>query len=424
MPSDASIFQNAQPIQAASPADAMTKALTLSNMGMQNRQMQLQMQTQQAMRDSYSNNSNEDGSLDREGFLSDIGKVNPQAAIQMSQNFVAQDKARAEATSAKMDAAEKTYNITGPAFEYMAKLPEQERAKVYPNVIQQLKDQGVDVSRMDHPYDPGLFNQYYGNWQQTKGALANQLTQSEIGKNQMDPMKTGAEELGKFNEDINNASSRKTTGQLINARDRADRVLTLLNSGAQPGETQEQRIARLNKVMPQIGTEVGVSLASIMQGGVPDETLMKEVAPDTLNSRIADLRQKFSANPTAANQGALLDAYGDIAKKLRGFSADRLQQIGERARAAYPYANKYFPDKMDKISSPLAAPSSGPDDSNQTLASKSSGFGIPGVASANAAEKPMPSQNDAQALQWLKNADPSNPVTFKVRAKLKAKGLL
>jgi hypothetical protein len=129
--------------------------------------------------------------------------------------------------------------------------------------------------------------------------------------------------------------------------------------GAVPGETDQQRIQRLNQVIPQIGQEFSTSLASIMNGGVPPEELQKKLSPDTLQSGLASLQQKFTSQPTAANQGALLNAYVDAAKQLGDFSRGRLQEVTDKSRSAYPYAEKYFPDRMDKIAQPLATPTVG-----------------------------------------------------------------
>lgn len=391
MPINTSIYQTAQPVQAPSVADSMQKALTISNMGLQNQNAQLanqqaqyQMQGQQAMRQAFADNTDENGNLNRQGALSQIAKVSPQLAMQIGQSLTDTDKSKANAQAAQADAASKTYNITGPAFDHLASMPEDQRAQAYPGVIQQLKDQGIDVSKMDHPYDPGLFRQYYGAWQNSKESLANQVSRSEIAKNNQDPFKTGAEELGKFNEDVNNASSRKTTGSLIDARTRADRVLSLV--GRNPGESDTDYYGRLNQYMPQVGTEVGTSLAAIMQGGVPNESLQKEISPDTVSSKIAALQQKFKSEPTAANQGALLAAYGDIAQKLRSFSAGQLKQITDKSRSAYPYAAKYFPDRMDKIASQIVPATSQPQTSGGSLAGKGSAFSL--VPNASASETP------------------------------------
>ena len=443
---DASIYNNIQqpaPVTAPSPIDMAQKAITLSTLGMQQMQMARQLRNQSAMQDAFSQNMDANGNIDYQGAINQLGKTSPQAALDLQDQVSKADKAKADAETAKAAAIHQMVTVTHPAAGYLLSLPDDQASQVYHGVVQHLASQGVPVQGFPPEWDRAKIQQGYDIGSQMKEQLDNQATQaqtaetqaktavipSEIEKNQAAaakdradagapaPQKIAAEELGKFNEDVNNASSRKTTGSLIETRTRADRILSLLNSGAQPGETQAQRIARLNKYMPQIGTEVSTSLASIMQGGVPGEELQKKLSPDTLGSNLASLEQKVKASPSAANQGALLDAYGDVASKLRDFSADQLGQITSKARAAYPFANKYYSKEMDQIGSQIAAPVNAskaqPSDSDtaQTQASGSKG-------------QAAPDAHDAKALAWLKTADASSPDAFAVRAKLKKKGLL
>lgn len=363
-------------IQYPQPMQMAEGAMRLSQLGMQNQALKVQAQQQQigmaqaqGVRQAYSDNTDATGNLDRQGFLSDLGKnaYTAPVASDYAAKFTAQDKAQADTQAAQADAASKTLNITGPAFDYMAGLPEDQRAQAWPKVMDQLKQQGVDTSRMDHDYDPQLFSQYLGTWQQSKPALENQLTQANIANTQAGTankqvetaqvgISKGAEELGKFNEDVNNPSSRKITGSLTDTINRADRIQALANVGAVPGETDQQKIARLNKVTPQLAQEFSASLASIMNGGVPPEELQKKLSPDTIQGSLANLQQKYTSEPTGANQGALLKGYVDAAKQLGDFSKQRLKQISDNARAAYPYAEQYFPGRMDKIASGASAP--------------------------------------------------------------------
>lgn len=363
---DSSIFNNVQAPQVniPSPLDMAQKSMALSQLGMQQMQMARQMRTQSAVQEAYAGNTDpESGQLNRQGFLSSLAKQAPAAAIDYQNQFAKNDKDVADSQAAKLDASQKAYNLTGPAFEYMSKMPEDQRAAAYPQVIQQLKDQGVDTSKMDHPYDPQLFNQYLGTWHQNKDYLANQLVQAQTGKTNTEAdqigISKGAEELGKFNEDVNNPTNRKVTGGLTDIINRSDRIVALANAGAPPNETPQQRTDRLNKIMPQISKEFNISLATIMQGGVPTEGLNKELGTDTVDSALAQLKQRISGTPTGANQAQMIQQYVDTAQHLRNFAAGRLQDITDKSSAAYPYAQKYFPDRMAKIASPLAAPQSG-----------------------------------------------------------------
>lgn len=387
MPIDTSMYANAQPIPVSipDPMTAVYKGMAMGKMALEQQQLQRQAQTQMATRQAAIDNTDANGTLDQLGMTSQLSKTDPIAGQALAATFADTNKKQADAKSAQIDAAQKAESLAVPTAQWLNGMSESNRAKAYPLAMQKLKAQGVNMGDWPDQYDPDHFAQSYkmmtAQLPALKDFLANQATQattdktnaetgvipSQIAKNvaetgkanadtAMVGMGKGAEELGKFNEDVNNASSRKTTGALINARDRADRITSLLNQGAQPGETPQQRVDRLNKAIPQIGQEVTASLASIMQGGAPDDASMKKLDPDTVQSQIANLQQKWTANPTAANQGAILNEYGKIAGNLRDFSQGRLEDITQRARAAYPNAEKYYPDRMDKISAPILSP--------------------------------------------------------------------
>ena len=368
---DPSIYGNVQTpqINIPSPLDMAQKSMQLSQMGMQQMQMARQLRMQSAMQDAYMRNTDPNtGQLDQGGVLSSLGKSGDVMAQQQAAiTFAQQNEATAKAKASQLDAAQKTLSITLPYYKYLNTIPEDERPAVWPQLIQSMKDQNVDTSRMDPTYDPVTFQQHLQTGLDSQQGLESMLAQANIGKTQAEaakdlaeaannPLKIGAEELGKFNEDVNNASSRKETGALMQTRDRADRLVALANSGAPQNETTQARIARLNQTIPGLANEYSVGLASILQGGVPSDSLMKETGLDTAGSNIASLKQKWDAQPTAGNQGALINAYVDAAQKMRDFSTDRLQQVADRARQSYPYANKYFGPQMDKIAAPLTTP--------------------------------------------------------------------
>jgi hypothetical protein len=387
MPIDTSMYANSQPIPVSvpSPMAAVQQGMAMGKMALENQQLQRQAQTVMATKQAYQDNTAADGTLDQLGMTKQLGQTDPMAAQAASASFADTNKKQAEATDAKIKAAQDGLTLAVPFVKWMQGMSEEDREKVYGPGLQNLKNQGVDTSQWPDEYDPQHFaqasqmtlaaipaaTQYLAN-QGVAATTAQTIAKtgaipSEIAKNQAEAgkanaetaqvgMAKGAEELGKFNEDVNNASSRKTTGALINARDRADRITALLNQGAPPNETDPQKVARLNKAIPQIGQEVTSSLANIMQGGSPDDASMKKLDPNTVQSELASLQQRWTASPTAANQGAILNEYGKIASNLRDFSQGRLQDITDRARAAYPNAEKYYPDRLDKISAPILAP--------------------------------------------------------------------
>lgn len=205
---DPSIYQAAQPIQTQMPslANSAGTAMNLSDMalknqGMQmnNNAMQLQLQQQQAARDAYANNMGSDGKLDQKGFLSDLGKSSPQAAMDYSEKFNKMNKDAADAQGAQLDAANKVVGQTLPKMQYLAGLSEDDRAKAFPEVMGQLEASGVPMNNVpkdssgNYIYDPGWFKQSHSILQNTSDNLANMQKRADIQKTYADIGKAPAE---------------------------------------------------------------------------------------------------------------------------------------------------------------------------------------------------------------------------------------
>lgn len=203
MPIDASIYQNvsqAQPVAPQNPMDVAQKAMSLAQLGMQYQQTAKQMQTQAAIQGAYMRNTDPTtGKLNKDGVLAELGRTAPIAAQQVSGQFAQADEAQAKARTAQVDAAQKTLSYTVPAMHYLAGMPEDQRSQAYSGVMDQLKDAGVDTSRMPTQYDPGHFKQVYGMvdsvGSQMKDYLDNQKTQAETDKAQADAAKTRSETI-------------------------------------------------------------------------------------------------------------------------------------------------------------------------------------------------------------------------------------
>lgn len=94
---DPNILLQTQPVQLQSPLDAMSKAMTLKRLSQQNQMQDREFADQDAMRSAYRNNMSvgPDGTptLDRAGFMSQLGQQNPMLAMQKGQELSAQDAA-------------------------------------------------------------------------------------------------------------------------------------------------------------------------------------------------------------------------------------------------------------------------------------------------------------------------------------------
>lgn len=185
MPLDPSIYSQIQtPNQnQGSPIDQARNILSLGQMGMQQAQMGYEMRQNAAIRNAYARNTDpQSGQLDRGSFLSELGQTAPMAASQFQNQFVAQDKAKAEAQTAQMQAAHATVSATLPAMQYLYSLPDNEAAKAYPGVMNQLQAQGIPTNNAPQSWDRGWAQQGIQIGMRTKEGLENAMLASNVGK--------------------------------------------------------------------------------------------------------------------------------------------------------------------------------------------------------------------------------------------------
>lgn len=411
---DTSIYSNVQPVQVniPSPLAASQQAMSLSQLGMQQMQMQRQMMTQQATQQSYAKNTDPTtGQLNQQGFLSDLGKSGfGQAAQDYSAQFAKANKDAADAQAAKLDAAQKAYTLTGPAFDYMNKLPEDDRAKVYPNVVAQLKAQGVDTSNMDHPYDPALFNQYYGTWQNNKQNLANMLDQANTGKSQAETVKDYAEAAKAQSE------TYKRPGVSPQTNDPAQLVPNQVPKDHQAAAFNEIDAAENTKRMSGSIMDSFNQAVQDTQGLGRVTSLIK--TPRSTQALHQALQPTFKDLEGTVRQAAMDNTFKNVTPNAGDTAADietkrQALQGYLQSKASAPTARGYGIDlsKFDSTSAYKSPP-------KNTTPSGGSGF-VGTTANAG-----MPDPRDAQALSALKNMDASSPQAFQLRAILKGKGLL
>jgi hypothetical protein len=198
---DTSIFQNSKvnPVVMPDAAQSMAKAMSIKQMAMQNQQSQIAMQQQQGVRQAYANNTGDNGQLNQQGFLSDLGKVSPQASMDYQEKFNKMNKDSADASSAQLDNVSKLTAQVLPSMTYLAGLPDDARAKAYPQVMGQLEQKGVPMQNVpkdasgNYLYDPGFFNMSYSTLKNTAENLSNMKSQSEVAKNYSEMGKAPAE---------------------------------------------------------------------------------------------------------------------------------------------------------------------------------------------------------------------------------------
>lgn len=426
---DASIYGQIQAPPPISPIDNAQKVMTLAQLGYQQQQQQIQMQTRTAMMQAYANNTDpQTGEVNKQGVVSFLARVNPMAAQDLQTQFAGQDKAQAEAKQAQLKAATDAYNITGPAFDYMAALPGDQRAAAYPKVIEQLKAQGVDTSRMDHPYDDGLFNQYYGTWQKSKPALENQLTQANIDKAQGETAKIPSE-IAK-----NLAEARLAPAKLAGEQfGRSSPNSTISNQYAEDPAVKSAKSSQvyMNQMMdafrkpgPYSDESLALNAMKIKFPGAPDVGSLEEFkhaqgATDAMKSYVSKKLEGLKSDEDRKNlMRDALSTYLPNVASLRGAQKKYYQKaIGQ----GVPNAADIFAEPgIDQTESEVRAldkdlgPYKPPTDRSGLLGSAAKMLGMGGNQSANASTKaPAIKHGTVEDGFVYMGGDPGKPSSWK-----------
>lgn len=392
MPIDTSIYQNIKPLQInmPSPLEASEGAMRLSALGMQQREMADKLSRSRTMREAFSKNMGQDGKLNQEGFLSALGNAGlAEERFDYETKFAKRAKDESDARASQLEIANKTYHITGPAFDYLAGLPEPQRAGEWPRMLQTLKSQGVDVSNMSHPYDPGLFRQYLGNWRNSKPALENQLARAQIGKTQADTEKVRG--------DASNQGIERAAG------------LRKERSGLPTTKTTQEVSAAYNRIQEAARVPSAAGDLSLIFGFMkmldPGSTVREGEFANAQNAGSAWQRAGSIYNRVLSGQRLTDEQRADFMSQAKGlWSAQQSQQM-----------------KVDKDFQRLAEKYGvNPDDVIVNF-----GADQPAAQEKTPPKTPpqAPSSEDMEAMHWLRK-NPDSPDAAGVRSRLERKGLL
>lgn len=351
---DTSFYQTLKPVQVDTPdvAGSLQKGLSLSQLALQNQQTQLQMGTNQAIRSLYAKHTGANGKLDQQSFLSDLAKVNPQASLSMQEQLGKADKGTADAQGAQMDTVQKIVGQTLPAMNYLAGLPEQQRATQYGEVMKHLESQGVPMNNIpkdsngNYMYDPGHFAQSFGTLRNTAADLANQKTVSEIGKNRSEIAMAPA----------------KLSSDLYGSRSPNAELTSQYSSDVKPIRGSQGAMAQMmdnyKNPSPQGDASLVLNAFKIKFPNAPDVNSLEELTksqsvPDTWRAKAAHAMQGGLDQPTRDNLmrdavstfRANYDTYQGI--KDRYQARQKQQNVNDPTLTYEPALDKTYGQAMD-----------------------------------------------------------------------------
>lgn len=333
---DPSIYQTLRPIEMPSMLDSASKAMSLSQLSMQNKRLQQSDADDQALRDTLIKNTSADGTTDYKTALSQLGKIAPAKAMELQTHLAGVNKATREDQDAQMVAHLKRADILGNALQSIAGLNPQARAQAYPGLIAQLKQQGViePTQQIPDQYDDQYYGAMMGRYHQSKDYIEAELKRAETAKNLAEAGKAKSEKSGKppAAEQIDKLAGHQAAmgligdlRQAIGANKGDMGPISGRWSAANPYDKRGQDFSALIKKAAQV---IGKSLEG---GKLTDQdyakyTKMLPNQSDLPDVAVAKLDQLERLVGTQNNSD--LDAFGKAGLNVSKFSQVPLKEIG------------------------------------------------------------------------------------------------
>lgn len=155
---------------------SIQRGLTVRDMIDQRKMRGQEQEKAKAIKQVYASNMGQDGQLDRQGALSQLYKIDPQAAMAQEQQFGQMDKAK------RVDAAdnlEQQFKEMKMLAGFAGSATDQQS---YDGVKAQAGQIGFDVSGMPQQFDPNLMKQYQLQALTTAERLDSEIKQRQMGQ--------------------------------------------------------------------------------------------------------------------------------------------------------------------------------------------------------------------------------------------------
>lgn len=187
---DASIYGNMQvpKVNMPNPLDMQEKTMSMGLMGVRGNQILYDVMNQRAVMDSGRKAIDpQTGRINRGQFLRNLSQSSPAMAMEAEKFYNQQDKMESDALAAKMEAAHKVLSVATPTVEYLLSLPDAQARAAFPNVVAQLKEQGVPTNSVPMlngvpVWDRAWAKQTYAIGSRMKEGLENQMRAMSIQK--------------------------------------------------------------------------------------------------------------------------------------------------------------------------------------------------------------------------------------------------
>lgn len=362
MPIDPNIALQFQPIQLQNPLDAATKALSLRDLSqrsqIQNMQMQQQQQSmgdQQALRSSLVKNTTlgADGSpqINHAGVMSDLSKVNPQAAMDYDkkvrgdnldeltkQSSISKDLIWRVPTDAAVPIAEKQ-----AAWDQMrqagiqAKLPNADKVpEQYPG------DNFVKLKQHDALTAEEQLKQQNSERDFNLKSQENQEkhTENKIKQAQLDVDKND-KLAGKFQDHLDKGWTARSgaAGTVQGKIVAAEAAQQLIEQGkTQAGGLDSRQIE-----------ELAQSTGRLLGGGAAASARIDALVPHTLMGRAQTLKEYLSNSPSGANAQEFVQRMAETVEREKALAENQKRQFQIEGLPRFAALKKKDPDTYNAI---------------------------------------------------------------------------
>lgn len=225
---DTSFYSNLKTpqVQTPDPMAALSSAMSLKDMALKSQVLQKNIASDQAMRDAMKNNVGPDGTPNYQGAVRDLATGGyGDKALELQGQLAQMNKAGLEFQQAQMNARVQRASLFGNALSSLAGKTVDQRAAAWPDMRQNLINQGV-ISENDAPpaYDDNFYQQRLGAYNSTKEAIENHLKQSESAKNYAEAAKTRSETPQQLNGPVDASTDPAQLVRQVVPKDERDKV--------------------------------------------------------------------------------------------------------------------------------------------------------------------------------------------------------
>lgn len=350
MPLDPNIILQGRMPEFVSPVDAMQKAMTMKQLGMQTQAAERDLADSQALKDSFRRNviTNPDGTttLNRNGVVSDAYQTNPMKAVELDSTFSKQaqeekDRQLKTITDQTKIAKELSWSITDQASYDQARMTG-------------IKLGLPNAEKLPTQYDPGFVKQMQMTTLSAEEKLAQHNKQREFDQkntelgikhdeNRIKREQVGGEKIDKLAKDMRNdldadKGRAGNFGQVSGKVLQAERLQTLVdsykNGDLPPAQMEELALGMANML-------AGTSGAARAQ--------VEALVPHTIWGKAQDTKQWLLNEPLGAGQQKFVEQMSHTIQREKETANTQLNDIRARRLSAHDRLKKAAPDQYNQI---------------------------------------------------------------------------